>query len=135
MHPRKTRLPPLPRRYFLLSALRNFVRWFSCQGAYVSRRRWRLPGAARLRPLEGFGSIKAAREALYAAHEHSPECLDVLTSLCRERLLRGAFARIAKAAYSVRVAMLHGRVRGFDGLNLLDFAICGSGVVTNVCGD
>ena len=48
MHPRKTRLPPLPRRYFLLSALRSFVRWFSRQGAYVSRQRWRLPGAGAL---------------------------------------------------------------------------------------
>ena len=53
VHPRKTRVPPLPRRYFLLSALRSFVRWFSCQGACVSRRRWRLPGAGALADARG----------------------------------------------------------------------------------
>ena len=31
------------------------------------------PALAHLRTLEGFGSIKAARQALYTAHEHSPE--------------------------------------------------------------
>nr|DAJ80815.1 MAG TPA: hypothetical protein [Caudoviricetes sp.] len=53
MHPRKTRLPPLPRRYLLLSALRSFVRWFSRQGAYVSRRRWRLPDVGAIVDIKG----------------------------------------------------------------------------------
>lgn len=53
VHPRKTRVPPQPRRYFLLSALRSFARWFSCQGTYVSRRRWRLPGAGALVDVRG----------------------------------------------------------------------------------
>lgn len=97
-HPRKTRVPPLLRRYFLLSALRSFVRWFSCQGAYVSRRRWRLPGAGALADVRGLRlNQSGAPSAIYRSRAQ-PGAPGRLNKSMQRAFARGAVARIAKAA-------------------------------------
>lgn len=86
VHPRKTRVPPLPRRYFLLSALRSSPRWFSCQGACVSRRRWRLPGAGALADVRALrldqGGVPSA---IYRSRAQPGVRLESLVSPRRDR--------------------------------------------------
>ena len=79
VHPRKTRRPPQPRRYFLLSALRSFARWFSCQGVCVSRRRWRFPGAGALADVRALRLDQGgAPSAIYCSRVQSRDRLESL---------------------------------------------------------
>ena len=121
VHPRKTRVPPLPRRYFLLSVLRSFARWFSRQGACVSRRRWRLPGAGALVDVRALqldqGGAPGAIYCSRAQPRDRLESLVVRAEIAHAR--RGRKDR--KSRRSVRVAMLRGRVHGSTWVKFIGF--------------